>query len=262
MLTKKERNALLREHTGTFEDFPRDLELKEVFGDYPAVKKLTITFNSFVKEDVQRAMKLNKGVLQAILTVHSKLHELNEELLGVALDDQGGQVDESAMVDAKDVREKILLLIDNVVGSAKLALDAHAGLRSSVSNKVMTCIGAKHLAVAPSDKEKDDFMSESVAEAILERAELKESVRIATNANKGVFGTPSTKQSWGGGGNKSGKRLSKGFNTPPQPKKPTSSGGSKGGKGGGGRGRGGKGGGGKGRDGRGSGGTETATPPE
>ena len=91
----------------------------------------------------------------------------------------------------------------------------------------------------------------------MERAELKEGVRIATNATKGVFGTP-TQKTWGNG-RKQGKRLSKGFSTPRQPAKKSQSR-PKGGKGGGGKGRG-KGG--KGNDGgrgRGDGATNNDPP--
>jgi hypothetical protein len=143
-------------------------------------------------------------------------------------------------VNAIDARAKILLLIDNVSGATRLALDAHAGLRLSVSNKVMQSIGAKHLTKAPNDKEKDDFISADVAEKIMERAELKEGVRIATTATKGIFGTPSSASR--GNGKKTGNRLSQGFNgRSPSPSASQGSGGgrSKGGKGKGGAGRGG-----------------------
>jgi hypothetical protein len=242
MMTTKDRKRLLREHTGTFESFPKDLEFKEVFGDYPAVKNLTVSFASFVKEDVRRALTFNKGTIQALLTVHSKLEELSSELLGVSMEDENDEgINDDATVNAKDAREKILLLLENVSGAARLALDAHAGLRLSVSNKVMQSIGAKHLTKAPNDKEKDDFISADVAEKIMERADLKESARIATTANyKGIFGTPSSTSR--GNGGKSG-RLSKGFNSP----SPRSSGNQ--GRGGGGRSKGGKGGKGGGRGG-------------
>jgi hypothetical protein len=238
ILAKRDRQRLLREHTGTFGDFPKDLELKEVFGDYPAVKALKITFNAFVKEDMQRALTMNRGTLQSILTVHSKLDELNTELLSLSLNSDETTIDESATVNARDVREKVCLLLENVVGASKLALDAHAGLRLSVSNKVMQSIGAKHLSKTSTDKDKDDFISKDVAEKIMERAELKEGVRIATNATKGVFGTP-TPKSWGNGNAKKGRRLSKGFSTPTQPsKRPGKGSGKGGGKGrGGGRGK-------------------------
>ena len=254
MMTSKERKRLLREHTGTFEIFPKDLELKEVFGDYPAVKALKINFSAFVKEDMARALTMNKGTIQALLTIHSKLEELNMELLSVAVEDEDGVVDENATVNAQDMREKIGLLLDNCEGGAKLALDAHAGLRLSVSNKVMQSIGAKHLTKQPNDKEKDDFISKDAAEKIMERAELKEGVRIATDANSGFFGTPSRKSKGNGGKGRGGRRLSNGFQTPKSKTKTHTGRGAGGGKG---RGKGGRG-----KDtgtGRGSGSTGSST---
>jgi len=213
IMKKTERQKCLREHTGYFPAFPKDLELKDIFGDYPAVKALKLTFTQFVKEDVHRALALNKGTIKSLLTVHSKLEDLNGELLGLLIDDDN-RVDEAALVSAADVRNKVELLRENVVGATILALDAHAGLRISVANKVMQSIGATHLQKKQTDKETDDFISKDAAEKILERAELKDAVRVATNATKGVFGKP-TQKAWGNGGKQgkkvSGKTLSKGF---------------------------------------------------
>jgi hypothetical protein len=224
VLPKRDRQKLLHLHTGTFDDFPKDLELTSVWADYAAIKNLKLTFSEFVKQDVNRALMMNKGTLKSILTVHSKLDELHTELVGMSIPDESmGAVDETAVVSAHDVREKVALLQENVTGAVSLALDAHAGSCLSVSNKVMNAMGAKHLQKTSADKATDDFISQQATENIMDRAELKEGVRIATNASKGIFGTPSQKT--GGSGKRAGGRLSTGFNTPP--------------KGGGGRGKGG-----------------------
>jgi hypothetical protein len=212
VLPKRDRQKLLRLHTGIFDDFPKDLELTGVWADYryAAIKNLKITFSEFVKQDVNRAlMMINKGALKSILTVHSKLEELNTELLGVSIPDEStGVVDEAAVVSAH-VREKVALLQENVTGAVSLALDAHAGSCLSVSNKVMGAMGAKHPQKTSADKEMDDFISAKATENIMGRAELKESVRIATNASKGIFGTPSQKPA--GSGKRTGGRLSTEF---------------------------------------------------
>jgi hypothetical protein len=229
VLPKRDRQKLLRLHTGTFDDFPKDLELTSVWGDYAAIKNLKLTFSEFVKQDVNRALMMNKGTLKSILTVHSKLEELNTELLGISIPNADtGVVDEAAVVSAHDVRAKVALLQDNVTGAVSLALDAHAGLCLSVSNKVMNAMGAKHLQKTSADKETDDFISAKATENIMDRAELKEGVRIATNASKGIFGTPSQKSA--GTGKRSGGRLSTGFNTPTK-RGGAPKGGGKGGKG-------------------------------
>ena len=208
-LSKKDRARMVREHGGSFSDFPPDLDLIESTKNRKDVQKVQISLQKFAQDEVSRYMKRNGHTIKMCATVHSRIVEMRRAMEFSLTEDPSQDV-----VPSSDVLE-FLRVVDGVSSTAlQLAVDTQTHLRLAVSSKIEKAMGVAHLRQDPLKKKKEDFIAPDTYRLIEEAAVKKQNLQWAQEAlKKGIavgskhgatpraglsHGRPSSKTSGGG----------------------------------------------------------------
>ena len=210
-LAQKDRNRLLREHGGTFKEFPMELDLIEATKMRTDVQKVTIPLQQFAQKEVSKYMLRNSCTIKMCGTVFSRVIEMRKEVeasLEASPDNN--------MVPTADVLEFLKVLDGASSAALQLAVDTQTHIRLAVSSRIEKAMGVGHLRRDPFKKEKEDFIAPDTYKLIEEAAVKKQNLQWAQDALKkdvavgskhgsgGLsHGRPSSKSSGGGKQNKS-----------------------------------------------------------
>ena len=170
-LSKKDRARMVREHGGSFSDFPPDLDLIESTKNRKDVQKVQLSLQKFAQEEVSRFMRRNGYTIKMCATSHSRIVEMHRAM-EFSLDEDPDQ----NMVPSSDVLE-FLKVMDGVSSTAlQLAVDTQTHLRLSVSSKIEKAMGVAHLRRDPLKKKKEDFIAPDTYRLIEEAAVKKQNL--------------------------------------------------------------------------------------
>jgi hypothetical protein len=245
-LAKRDRNVVLREHCGTYDMYPLELDLLDATKSLKQVADAKITLRDFAAQEVSKFMMRNSNTIQMCGTVFSRVLEMRRDLEDVVTGDA-----EKDTVPLTDVIDFLEVLESACDGTLVMAIDTQTHMRLAVSRRIESALGVAYLRQDPFKKEKEDFIDPKTYTLWEEAATKKENLAWAMDAKSKVLGKgsslfgnrshnssgggknkPFSKYTKGGRGRQGGSYKSPAPNTTPKPK-----GGKGGGKSGGGKGK-------------------------
>ena len=230
-LKKREAGEIIRMHSGTFPQFPCELDIIGTLKKLPGVKDAQIPLVDFAQTEVAKFMRANSRSVRLSGTVYSRALEMQLGLAEFAENDP----------DATEIPlDWVVEFVDKVVGSSRgtfaMCLDTQTTLRLAVSHRLEKALKVDHLTTNPLKAEREDFIPPLVLKRIEDAAKrnLDLSWALDNAAGKQPFSGRHPVNSSRGGKNDYARQRSRGGGTSKGASK-----GSKGGAGGrGGRGRG------------------------
>jgi hypothetical protein len=200
-MSRTDRRRLRRDHSGTFPEdcIPRELQLPDDIRSHKEVASAKLTLVALTKDIIGPAMAGNLETMRMVGTVHSRLHDLHEEMQSHA--EEGDDI----VVKAIEVVEAVEPILGAATASLELVLDLHARLRTTVTSRVERAMGFVDLHEDPDKRAKETFLSDDFQAKIEQKAKDKAHMAWASGKVGGgpprssLHGQPPPNKSRGGG---------------------------------------------------------------
>ena len=189
-LPKSERRRILREHGGTFKNFPPDLDMLASTKALKLVQDAKVTLPNFATQEVAKFMARNTSTIKMCGTVLSRVRELKSDLnapLEEDGDDEDAEVPSTRLPSSVpvDVLLEFLTVLESAAeGSFDLAIDCQTMMRLSVSRRIESALGVAHLQQDPTKRPKEDFISPKTLTLIEDAAKMREDLTWSMEARK------------------------------------------------------------------------------
>ena len=219
-LRKREVSEIIRDHSGTFAQFPCELDVIGVMKRLPGVKDAQLTLVDFAHTEVAKFMRSNARAIRLGGTAFSRSLEFQRDLAD--LQDNDPHATEVPL-------DWVVEFVDKMVGTTRgafvMGLDTQTTLRLSVSHRLEKAMKVDHLTSNPLKAEREDFIPPVVMKRIedaakrnldlswaLDQASGKQhfSGRHPANASRGGKSDYARQRSGGGGAPKGTSKGGKG----------------------------------------------------
>ena len=164
-LKKREVSEIVRMHSGTFPQYPCELDVIGAMKKLPGVKDAQITLVEFAQTEVSKFMRSNSRTVRLVGTSYSRALEFQQDLADHL--DNDPQATEISLA-------WVLEFVDSVVGATRGAfatsLDTQTTLRLAVSHRLEKAMKVDHLTSNPSKAEREDFIPPVVMRRIEDAA--------------------------------------------------------------------------------------------
>ena len=219
-LKKREVSEIIRNHSGTFPQFPCELDVIGVMKRLPGVKDAQLTLVDFAHAEVAKFMRSNARTIRLGGTAFSRSLEFQRGLA-----DFLGNDPHATEVPLDWVVEFVDKMVGATRGAFAMGLDTQTTLRLSVSHRLEKAMKVDHLTTNPLKAEKEDFIPPVVMKRIedaakrnldlswaLDQASGKQhfSGRHPANSSRGGKSDYARQRSGGGGAPKGTSKGSKG----------------------------------------------------
>ena len=200
-MSRVDRRRLRRDHSGTFPEdcIPREMQLPDDIRAHKEVVTAKLTLVALTKDIIGPTMAGNLETMRMVGTVHSRLHDLHEEMLSHA--EEGDDI----VVNATEVVEAVAPILGASTAALELVLDLHARLRTAVTSRVERAMGFVDLHEDPDKRSKETFLSEDFQAKIEQKAKDKAHMAWASGKVGGgpprgsLHGQPPPNKNRGGG---------------------------------------------------------------
>ena len=164
-LKKREVSEIIRSHSGTFPQYPCELDVIGAMKRLPGVKDAQITLVDFAQTEVSKFMRANSRTVRLVGTSYSRALEFQQDLADYLDNDPH----------ATDIPLAwVLEFVDKVVGATRGAfatsLDTQTTLRLAVSHRLEKAMKVDHLTTNPLKAEREDFIPPVVMRRIEDAA--------------------------------------------------------------------------------------------
>ena len=192
-LPKAERRRILREHGGTFNAFPPDLDMLASTKALKLVQEAKVSLPHFATHEVAQFMSRNTGTIKMCGTVLSRIKEMRGDVQTPVHDGSDDDASSTGSTPALpssvplDMLEEFLAILESAAeGAMDLAIDTQTFMRLAVSRRIETALGVAHLQQDPTKHPKEDFMSPKTLTLIEDAAKVREDLTWAMEARKTV----------------------------------------------------------------------------
>jgi hypothetical protein len=192
-LPKSKRRRILREHGGTFNAFPPDLDMLASTKALKLVQEANLSLPHFATHEVTQFMARNTGTIKMCGTVLSRIREMRVDIQTPnhdGSDDDASSNGNAPLLPASvpfDMLEEFLTILESAAdGAMDLAIDTQTFMRLAVSRRIETALGVAHLQQDPTKRPKEDFMSPKTLTLIEDAAKVREDLTWAMEARKTV----------------------------------------------------------------------------
>ena len=184
-LARKDRNLLMHEHSGKYEEFPPELDLIESTRTRKDVQNTKLTLQQFAQENVSKFMIRNEQTVRMCGTTYSRVFEMRRKVEEQITEDRENE--DQTLIPAEDIVSFLKVVEGSSSTSLQLAVDTQTHMRLAVSSKVEKAMGVAHLRQDPFKRKKEDFISPDTYKLIEEAAKRKQNLTWAQSAlKKGV----------------------------------------------------------------------------
>jgi hypothetical protein len=164
-LKKREAGEIIRMHSGTFPQYPCELDIIGTLKKLPGVKDAQIPLVDFAQTEVAKFMRANSRSVRLSGTVFSRALEMQMDLSDFADNDP----------DATEIPlDWVVEFVDKMVGASRgtfaMCLDTQTILRLAVSNRLEKALKVDHLTTNPLKAEREDFIPPLVLKRIEDAA--------------------------------------------------------------------------------------------
>ena len=164
-LKKREVSEIIRMHSGTFPQFPCELDVIGAMKKLSGVKEAQITLVDFAQTEVAKFMRANARTMRLSGTSFSRALEFQQDLADHL--DNDPQVTDIPLA-------WVMEFVDKVVGASRgafaMSIDTQTTLRLAVSHRLEKAMKVDHLTTNPLRAEREDFIPPVVMKRIEDAA--------------------------------------------------------------------------------------------
>ena len=164
-LKKREVSEVIRTHSGTFPQFPCELDVIGAMKKLPGVADAKISLVDFAQTEVAKFMRANARTVRLSGTSFSRTLEFQRQLAD-HLDNDPHATEISL--------DWVLEFVDKVVGASRgafaMSIDTQTALRLAVSTRLEKAMKVDHLTSNPLKAEREDFIPPVVMKRIEDAA--------------------------------------------------------------------------------------------
>jgi hypothetical protein len=164
-LKKREFSEITRLHSGTFPQFPCELDVIGAMKKLPGVTDAKISLVDFAQTEVAKFMRSNARTVRLSGISFSRAIEFQQQLADFL--DNDPQATEVSL-------EWVLEFVDKVVGASRgafaMSIDTQTTLRLAVSHRLEKAMKVDHLTTNPLKAKREDFIPPVVMKRIEDAA--------------------------------------------------------------------------------------------